>query len=85
MKLLKALLNLVPISIYYLIESTYIGLIASTLWLFIFNDIQMLIPFQLSFIKLTSIIWVYKLSKIDMLTISMTSLPEENNLQNGKI
>lgn len=83
-RLLKALLNLVPVSLYYLVESLFIGLIASVVWILFFGDVQAIMPFTLTYLKFVSVVWLYKLTKSDLMSISLQSLPQEENVNNNE-
>jgi len=76
---LKNLLFILPIILYYLIESIVIGFIVYLIWHFIF---QIKFNFTLSYFEIVFIIWVIKIVLFDIFKVSdrftLPNDPEDN-------
>jgi hypothetical protein len=76
----KNLFFILPIILYYLIESIFIGFIVYLIWYFIF---QIRFNFALSYHEIVFIIWAIKLSLFDIFKVSdRFTLPQDNQDDN---
>ena len=66
---IRALLFIIPIMIYYLIESFFIALFVNTAWKFI---LQPQFSFVLTYIHWVFIIWIVKVLMFDAIKIAAT-------------
>lgn len=81
MNSLKNLIFILPIILYYLIESIVIGFIVYLIWHFIF---QIKFDFTLSYFEIVFIIWVIKIVLFDIFKVSdRFTLPNDSQDENG--
>lgn len=79
--MIKGILNLIPVAFYILIESVFISLIISTIWILLFRN---QFNISLNYFQILGVVWSIKMILNNMLAISINSLNMTEALKDKK-